>query len=177
MSVSAGNYGLTSTGAPVLGGITSPGNSPVAITVGALDTNGTLDPSDDDGRAVQLARSGALRDRRQARRRRARARASCRSKRRTRTSAAHYSQYHIAGSGKNAYMRLSGSSMSTAVVSGGIALLLNAQPSMTPAQVKIAIQMGARFMPNDGLIGARRGQRELRAVAEDRAQRPPRTTC
>src|SRR5262249_46309968 len=26
--VSAGNYGLTSTGAPVLGGITSPGNSP-----------------------------------------------------------------------------------------------------------------------------------------------------
>ena len=63
-------------------------------------------------------------------------------------------QYHIAGSGKNAYLRLSGSSMSTAVVSGGIALLLNAQPSLTPAQVKIAIQMGARFMPDDGLIGA-----------------------
>ena len=40
---SAGNYGLTSTGAPVLGGITSPGNSPAAITVGALDTKGTAD--------------------------------------------------------------------------------------------------------------------------------------
>ena len=36
--VSAGNYGRTATGAPILGGITSPGNSPFAITVGALDT-------------------------------------------------------------------------------------------------------------------------------------------
>src|SRR5688572_9381744 len=32
---SAGNYGRTSEGAPVLGGITSPGNSPHALTVGA----------------------------------------------------------------------------------------------------------------------------------------------
>ena len=47
--------------------------------------------------------------------------------------------------------------MSTAVVSGGIALLLNAEPSLTPAQVKIALQMGARFMPNGGLIGAGAG--------------------
>jgi subtilisin family serine protease len=70
---------------------------------------------------------------------------------------ANYSQYHIAGNAKNAYLRLSGSSMSTAVVSGGIALLLNAQPSLTPAQVKVAIQMGARFMPNDGLVGAGAG--------------------
>ena len=44
---SAGNYGVTSTGAPVLGGITSPGNSPAAITVGATDTNGTASTSDD----------------------------------------------------------------------------------------------------------------------------------
>ena len=35
VAVSAGNYGLTSAGAPVLGGITSPGNSPSALTVGA----------------------------------------------------------------------------------------------------------------------------------------------
>jgi subtilisin family serine protease len=68
-----------------------------------------------------------------------------------------YSQWHIAGNAKNAYLRLSGSSMSTAVVSGGVALLLSAQPSLTPAQVKMAIQMGARFMPNEGLIGAGAG--------------------
>ena len=36
-----------STGTPILGGITSPGNSPFAITVGALDTKGTIDRSDD----------------------------------------------------------------------------------------------------------------------------------
>ena len=40
---SAGNYGQTSTAAPVPGGITSPGNSPYAITVGAIDTAGTVD--------------------------------------------------------------------------------------------------------------------------------------
>jgi serine protease AprX len=156
VSVSAGNYGLTSTGAPVLGGITSPGNTPAALTVGAIDTKGTLDASDDTvapyssrgparyeivvkpdvvapgTRIVSLeAQSSYL--------------------------AGTYPQYHIAGSGKNAYMRLSGSSMSTAVVSGGVALLLNAVPSMTPAQVKVAIQMGARFMPQDGLVGAGTG--------------------
>src|SRR6185503_18490787 len=68
-----------------------------------------------------------------------------------------YPQYHIAGSGKNAYMRLTGTSMSTAVVSGGVALLLNAEPSLTPAQVKMAMQMGARFMPDAGLVGAGTG--------------------
>jgi hypothetical protein len=33
--------------------------------------------------------------------------------------------------------------MATAVVSGGVALLLDANPFMTPGQVKIALQMGA----------------------------------
>jgi serine protease AprX len=156
VSVSAGNYGLTSTGAPVLGGITSPGNSPVAITVGALDTKGTLSTSDDvvapysskgparyeivvkpdvvapGNRVVSLeAQNSYLGN--------------------------NYRQWHIAGSAKNAYMRLNGSSMATAVVSGGLALLLNAEPSLTPAQAKMAVQMGARFMPEAGLIGAGTG--------------------
>jgi hypothetical protein len=47
--------------------------------------------------------------------------------------------------------------MSTAVVSGGVALLLNAQPTLRPEQVKIAIQMGARFMPSAGLVAAGTG--------------------
>jgi serine protease AprX len=156
VSVSAGNYGLTSTGAPVLGGITSPGNAPAALTVGAIDTKGTLDTSDDTvapyssrgparyeivvkpdvvapgTRIVSLEAQNSY-------------------------LGSTYPQYHIAGSGKNAYMRLSGSSMSTAVVSGGVALLLNAIPSMNPAQVKMAIQMGARFLPSAGLVGAGAG--------------------
>ena len=154
--VSAGNYGLTTNGQPVLGGITSPGNAPFALTVGALDTKGTLDPADDDVapfssrgparyetvvkpdvvapgvRVVSLEAQNSF-------------------------LANNYRQWHIAGSAKNAYMRLNGSSMSTAVVSGGVALLLNAEPSMSPAQVKMAVQMGARFMPQAGLIAGGTG--------------------
>jgi serine protease AprX len=154
--VSAGNYGMTTTGAPVLGGITSPGNSPFALTVGALDAKGTLDPSDDTVapfssrgparyetivkpdvvapgvRVVSLEAQNSY-------------------------LSANYKQWHIAGSGKNAYMRLNGSSMSTAVVSGGVALLLQAEPSLNPSQVKMAIQMGARFLPKEGLIAGGTG--------------------
>jgi serine protease AprX len=156
VSVSAGNYGLTSTGAPVLGGITSPGNSPVAITVGALDTKGTLSTSDDvvapysskgparydivvkpdvvapGNRIVSLEAQNSFLSRQ-------------------------YGQWHIAGVGKNAYMRLNGTSMATAVVSGGLALLFSAEPSLSPEQAKIAVQMGARFMPQAGLIAAGTG--------------------
>jgi serine protease AprX len=153
---SAGNYGVTSTGAPVLGGITSPGNSPAALTVGAIDTNGTSDRSDDKiapyssrgptakdlavkpdvvapgTRIVSLEVAGSY-------------------------IATTYPQYHVAGSGTNAYLRLSGTSMATAVVSGGVALLLNAQPSLSPAQVKVILQTGARFVPAGGLIAGGTG--------------------
>ena len=39
---SAGNAGKAADGSPILGGITSPGNSPYAITVGAMNTKGTV---------------------------------------------------------------------------------------------------------------------------------------
>ena len=154
--VSAGNYGRTSDGEPVLGGITSPGNSPAALTVGAIDTKGTLDTSDDvvadyssKGPAAfevvvkpdvvapgtRLVSLEAARS----------------------AISASYPQWHIAGRGRNAYLRLSGTSMATAVVSGGVALMLDAVPSLTPAQVKMALQMGARFRPADGLVGAGAG--------------------
>ena len=153
---SAGNYGVTSTGEPVLGGISSPGNSPYAITVGAIDTKGTIDRSDDavasysskgptrydlavkpdvvapGSRIVSLEAQNSY-------------------------LATHYPQWHIAGSGKNAYFRLTGTSMSTPVVSGGVALLLNAEPDLDASQVKVALQMGARWMPGGGLVGAGAG--------------------
>jgi subtilisin family serine protease len=154
--VSAGNYGKTSTGAPVLGGITSPGNSPAVITVGALETRGTVDRHDDrvadyssrgptrydmavkpdivapGSRVVSLEAADSYISR-------------------------NYPQWHVGGSGQNAYMRLSGTSMATGVVAGGAALLLDAHPNMTPAQVKAALQVGASYMPKDGLIAAGTG--------------------
>jgi len=43
----AGNYGQTADGKNVYGAIASPGNSPYAITVGAIDTHDTAIRSDD----------------------------------------------------------------------------------------------------------------------------------
>lgn len=159
---SAGNYGLTPTGAPILGGITSPGNSPSAITVGAVDTKGTVDRADDEiapyssrgptrfdwtvkpdvvapgTRVVSLEAVGSY-------------------------IAAAFPSWHVAGSGLNAYNRLSGTSMSTAVVSGGVALLLDAHPGLSPAQVKLLLQSGARFVPSGGLIAGGTGSVDFSA--------------
>ena len=43
----AGNFGKTEDGRPVVGGIVSPGNTPAVLTVGALNTKGTPQRSDD----------------------------------------------------------------------------------------------------------------------------------
>jgi serine protease AprX len=154
--VAAGNDGLAPDGSRILGGIMSPGNSPWAITVGALNTWGTAKRSDDtvatyssrgptrfDGtvkpdvaapgnKLISLeVKNGYL----------------------PRT----YPSLHKAGDGTNAYMQLSGTSMATPVVSGGVALLLQGTPRMIPAQVKMALQAGATYVPNGGLMGAGAG--------------------
>ena len=56
--------------------------------------------------------------------------------------------------------------MSTGVVSGAVALVLEANTGLTPAQVKMALQSSATFMPEAGLVGA--GAGSLNAAAADR---------
>ena len=44
---SAGNMGKSESGEPIVGAVVSPGYSPAALTVGALNTRGTLSRRDD----------------------------------------------------------------------------------------------------------------------------------
>ena len=53
--------------------------------------------------------------------------------------------------------------MSAAVVGGGVALLLEGNPRLNPAQVKIALQSGARFMRAEGLIASGAGSVDFQA--------------
>jgi serine protease AprX len=154
--VSAGNSGKAADGSQVLGGITSPGNSPYAITVGAINTKGTVKRNDDvmatyssrgptrfefavkpdvaapGNKIVSLEAPGAAL---------------------VKTNP----QLHVAGKTTNAYMTLNGTSMSTAMVSGGGALLMQANPNITSEQLKMALQTGATFMKDGGLMGAGAG--------------------
>jgi len=152
----AGNYGLSASGQMVLGSIASPGNSPYAITVGALNTWGTVVRSDDTV-ATFSSRGPTAYDMA------VKPDVAAPGVKIVSLQApdsylpTQYPVVHVAGSGNNAYMFLSGTSMATPMVSGGAALLLEAAPSLSPAQVKLALQNGATYMADGGLMGAGAG--------------------
>ena len=152
----AGNYGKTADGKTVMGGITSPGNSPYAIAVGAIDTHDTAQRSDDTLATYSskgptrydlvlkpdLAAPGSHIVS-------AEAADSYLSKT--------YPERHVAGTGANAYMQLSGTSMAAGVVSGAAALLLDAREELTPQDAKTALQVTSTFVPSAGAGGRGRG--------------------
>ncbi|MDQ3071290.1 MAG: S8 family serine peptidase, partial [Acidobacteriota bacterium] len=148
---SAGNLGKTDDGRMILGGIVSPGLSAASLTAGGANTRGTASLADDTvatwssrgpthpdglikpdvlapgnriiGAAVEDSTLWrSLVDRR------------------------------AGGSGVRGRLELSGTSMSAAVLSGAAALLLEAAPSLTPAQVKTALQLTASPIAGAGLI-------------------------
>jgi serine protease AprX len=148
----AGNNGQSSDGKQIWGGITSPGDSPWVITVGASSSMGTLTRKDDTmaafssrGPAVghiakpDLVASGVG----------IVAAAASGS-----TLVNMLPQFLVApacslglcpSTGSTPYLSLSGTSMAAPAVSGTVALMLQANPNLTPNMVKAILQYTAEF--------------------------------
>jgi serine protease AprX len=143
----AGNFGRNAQGEPQYGGITSPGNAPWVLTVGASSHQGTLNRRDDvvapyssrGPSAIDFAAkpdilapgTGIV------------------------SLAAPESKYYqtksaflLDGSIPTAYkpyLSLTGTSMAAPVVSGTVALMLQANPNLTPNLVKALLQYTAQL--------------------------------
>jgi serine protease AprX len=176
----AGNSGRSASGQTVYGAIGAPGNAPWVLTVGASSHMGTADRSDDSiaafssrgpaagGYAAKpdLVASGVGIE----------------------SLSAPESAFYISrapfllnGTVPTAtlpYLSLSGTSMSAPVVSGTVALMLQANPALTPNQVKAILQYTAQVHPaydmltqGAGFLNAR-GAVELARYFADSEGRP-----
>jgi serine protease AprX len=130
--VSASNQG------PNPGTISKPADDPYVITVGAIDDRGTADVGDDELPAFSARGPTA---------------ADGLTKPDVVAPGAHLTSLRAVGSSidslfpsyvDGAYRTGSGTSMSAAVVSGTVALMLQADPAMTPDRVKFALTATAR---------------------------------
>jgi len=142
----AGNYGRSSSGAAQYAGITAPGNAPWVLTVGASSHMGTADRSDDTmalfssrgptaidyGAKPDLVAPGvgveSLSDS-------------------TGTLYGLYPQALLQGTTSTSYLpylSLSGTSMASPVVAGTVALMLQANPNLTPNLVKAILEYTAQ---------------------------------
>ncbi len=145
----SGNYGHDSQGRIIYGGITAPGNAPWVLTVGASSHMGTVDRSDDriagftsrGPTAIDLAAKPDL------------LAPGVGIESLSDPGSAFYtsqSQYLLEGTVPTTYLPYlsqSGTSMAAPVVSGTVALMLQANPSLTPNQVKAILQYTAQVYP------------------------------
>ncbi len=159
----AGNQGKAADGRRVFGAVGVPANSPAVIGVGATNTKGTAMPSDDvmatyssfgptyiDGvpkpdlvapgnRIVTAAALGSF-------------------------MVSTYPERVIAGQGNQIYAEMSGTSMSAPVVAGAAAVLLEAAPSLTPLEVKLALQLTSSRVKGAGVVEAGAGSVNVAAA-------------
>ncbi len=160
----AGNFGQDPYGNKTYGSITSPGISPAAITVGAVQTRGTDARSDDvvapfSSRGPTLSHStnpitgAVVYDNLAKPDLVAPGTRIVSLERDNNYLVTSYPTIHVDGTKTNSrYMMLSGTSMSAGVVSGAVALMLQANPSLTPNQVKAILMYTAQIMNGPDLF-------------------------
>ncbi|MBM3791907.1 MAG: S8 family peptidase, partial [Acidobacteria bacterium] len=164
--VSAGNYGKAGDGV-VYGGISSPANSPSAITVGAVDNRGTISRRDDAVASYSsrgpTAIDGLIKPDIVA--------PGNKVVSASRTDQYLYKNYppnRVLPAGlvggdddddddddddkRDSYFILSGTSMAAPAVSGTVALMLQANPSLTPNSVKAILAYTAERMTTPNIL-------------------------
>jgi serine protease AprX len=145
----AGNYGHDSQGHIQYGGVTAPGNAPWVLTVGASSHMGTPDRTDDtmalfSSRGPTAIDRGAKPDV---------VAPGVGIESLSDPNSAFYSTrspYLLNGTVATSYLpylSLSGTSMATPVVTGTVALMLQANPTLRPNEVKAIIESTAEFYP------------------------------
>jgi serine protease AprX len=145
----AGNLGRDAQGRTQYGAITAPGNAPWVLTVGASSHMGTIDRGDDSMAAFSSRGPTAID-------RRAKPDLVAPGVGIESLSAANSHMYNsmpaylLQGTVPTSYLpylSLSGTSMATPVVAGTVALMLQANPSLTPNAVKAILQYTAQMYP------------------------------
>lgn len=146
----AGNLGRGPDGEPQHGGVTAPGNAPWVLTVGAASHNGTADRADDSVAAFSSLGPSSIdfvekpdlvapgMD--------IASLADPESTLFLRRPAARV--WGTVPSDQETYLSLSGTSMAAPVVAGAVAVMLQANPALSPATVKAVLRMTAD--PLDG---------------------------
>jgi serine protease AprX len=139
----AGNMGKAANGQPQYGAISAPGNAPWVLTVGASSTVGTVDRRDDvmalySSRGPTMIDFGAKPDLV------APGSGTVSLSEKNSLFYTTKSAYLVAGSRPGLtykpYLTLSGTSMAAPVVAGTVALMVQANPSLTPNMVKAILQ-------------------------------------
>ena len=142
----AGNNGHTSDGRTQYGGITSPGNAPWVLTVGAASHMGTIDRADDI--VASFSSRGPTRYDAAAKPDVVAPGVGIESLSAPNSQlSSTYSAYLLNGTIATAfppYLSLTGTSMATPVVTGTVALMLQANPALTPNAVKAILQYTAQ---------------------------------